>query len=82
MQKPKVGSVIITTKDFDTLVVKGTLGVVLAIEEDATSWGIKNLTLDFGSRGDKILKYTITDMSTILPYTMPKKVKDTVAAKL
>lgn len=82
MQKPKVGSVVILTKDLDVVLVKGTLGVICSVTEDSKSWGVKNLTVDFGGRDGKLLKCILEDMSFILPYAMPKKVKDTVAAKL
>jgi hypothetical protein len=81
MQKPKVGSVIILTTEIDPPngITKGSLGVVLSVVEDKKSWGIKELTVDFGCKNGKLLKYNIDDMSYIQPYEMPKKApKDSI----
>ncbi|MFA5394957.1 MAG: hypothetical protein WC346_02955 [Methanogenium sp.] len=83
MQKPKVGSVIIVDKDIDELIVAGTLGVVLNVEEDAKTWGVKSLTVDFGSRKGKLLKYDINDMSLLHPIVIKtSKAKDSVGKDL
>lgn len=91
MQKPKVGSVVVLAKDLsagvNSLITKGTLGVVLKLQEDPKSWGIQSLVVDFGGNSSVTHNAEVTDMSFILPYEMPKeaktkKPKDTVAAKL
>ena len=90
MQKPKVGSVVVLTRDFDNkdyIFQKGTLGVVFAITNDPISWGIKELGVDFGTRAEKSQLVSFHDMSFILPYDLPKeakakKQKDKIAVKL
>ena len=61
--------------------LKGTLGVVVDIDNDPTTWGIKGLIVDFGARNSIIWKTVINDLTTIQIYSLPKRDKS-INAKL